>query len=350
MDTYSGKSLKALTVGSATIDIIATIATKDIERMTLHNNTSSFLLMESGRKVDAEAIVTYTGGGAINAAVSLGRQGFDVSTLVKVGRDINADKLLERLESENISTELVRVHDSELTAVSMLVSSHDRNTAIFTHRGANGFLTDDDVSQDCFDNIDLVYVTNLSNDSSDLFRDIVSRAKTANAFVAVNPGIVQLTTKTAPFFDSLDNVDLFVCNFQEARALVPQLVDRTGWEKHTAFESDPGDRVLDIEGFRLTLQDYAKRLHLLGVKYVGVTDGENGAYLFDGTKLIHQEVIPAKVVGTTGAGDSFVSTLAGSLVQGFDCEKAMHLAALNAASVVGFADAQTGLLTKGNLC
>ena len=158
-----------------------------------------------------------------------------------------------------------------------------------------------------------------------------------------------MTTKTAPFFDSLNNVDLFVCNFQEARALVPQLVDRTGWEKHTAFESIPGDRVLDIKGFRLTLENYAKRLHLLGVKYVGVTDGENGAYLFDGTKLIHQKVIPAKVEGTTGARDSFASTLAGSLVQGFDCEKAMRLAALNAASVVGFADAQTGLMTKENL-
>ncbi|HAE02725.1 MAG TPA: carbohydrate kinase family protein, partial [Rhodospirillaceae bacterium] len=61
--------LKAITVGSATVDIIATVASDDIERMTLHNSTTSFLLLEPGRKVDASSVITQTGGGAVNAAV-----------------------------------------------------------------------------------------------------------------------------------------------------------------------------------------------------------------------------------------------------------------------------------------
>ena len=50
--------MKAITVGSATIDIIALIADDDVERMTMHNATSSFLLLEQGKKVDASSIST----------------------------------------------------------------------------------------------------------------------------------------------------------------------------------------------------------------------------------------------------------------------------------------------------
>ncbi|MEO1705455.1 MAG: carbohydrate kinase family protein, partial [Pseudomonadota bacterium] len=78
----------AITVGSATIDIIATIADTDIEQMKLTNQTASFLLMEPGRKVDADNIKTYLGGGGVNAAICLKRQGFETSSLVKVGQDV----------------------------------------------------------------------------------------------------------------------------------------------------------------------------------------------------------------------------------------------------------------------
>lgn len=340
---------KAITIGSATIDIIATIADEDIERMTLHNSTSSFLLMEPGRKVDAENIVTHTGGGAINAAVSLSRQGLDVAALVKVGDDLNAEKLLERFEQENISKHLVSIHETELTAVSVMVSAHDHNAAIFTHRGANRFLAQEDISEGCFEGVDLVYITNLSKDSANRFPGIVARAKQAGAFVAINPGILQLTEKTGPLFDSLVNVDLFICNAVEARALVPQLVDRTGWERQSAPVGDTSRPALNISGFELSLEDYANRMHKLGPQYVGITDGANGAYLSNNGELIYQGVMPAKIMGTTGAGDAFASTLAGSLVRGIDQAEALQLAALNAASVVEHVDAQSGLMQQKDL-
>ena len=77
--------MKAITVGSATIDIIALIADDDVERMTMHNATSSFLLLEQGKKVDASSISTHVGGGAVNAAISLKRLGIETEVLVKIG-------------------------------------------------------------------------------------------------------------------------------------------------------------------------------------------------------------------------------------------------------------------------
>ena len=278
--------LKAITVGSAT----ATVASDDIERMTLHNSTTSFLLLEPGRKVDASSVITQTGGGAVNAAVSLARLGLDVSALVKLGDDHNAEKIIDRLSQEGIGTNLVRTcrgdgpdeAGGETTAVSVMIASHDRNAAIFTHRGANGFLTEADVAPEAFAGADLVSA----------------------------------------------------------------LVNRTGWERQSAplLEGEAGP-CLEIEGFRLTLANYTRRLMDLGPRYVAVTHGANGSYLADGTGLHHQPAIPTQVLGTVGAGDAFASTLAAALVRGEDNARATLLAAHNAASVVRHVDAQGGLMT-----
>jgi ribokinase len=341
--------MKAITVGSATIDVIATIADADIEYMTLQNVAASFLLIEPGRKVDAPSIITQTGGGAVNTAVALHRLGFDVSALIKVGADRYADELRDRLDTEGIGTELMSVAEGQATAISVMISSHDRNAAIFTHRGANGFLTDDDIAAPVFDGADLVYVTNLSNDSADRFPNLVVRAKEAGAFVAANPGIRQMTRKTAPLYDNLCHIDLFSCNRREASALVPALVDRTGWERQSLGHESSDGPILELNGFRLSLAEFFRRMHGLGPRYVTVTDGSNGSYLSDGSAVHFQPIIKTTVAGTAGAGDAYTATLTASLVQGFEPIVAMRRAARNAASVVGYVDTQTGLLDTATL-
>ncbi|MEM8837664.1 MAG: carbohydrate kinase family protein [Pseudomonadota bacterium] len=341
--------MKVVTVGSATLDIIANIADDDIERMTLHNQTTSFLLMEPGRKVDAQSVTTHVGGGAVNAAVALSRQGFDVATLVKVGADVNAEKVRERLREESISTTHIKVHEHESTAVSLLIASHDRNAAIFTHRGANGFLSIGDLDPDPFEGAGLVFISNLSNASADIFPAIAEKAKSAGAFVAANPGIRQLTRKTDPFFDSLKFTDLVISNIAEARALVPKLVERTGWTGRPHAPSQNGEPVLSIEGFQLSLSEYMARLHGLGPRYVGMTDGGKGAYLSVAGELSHVPAEPVEVIGTTGAGDAFAATLSGALARGLAAAEALSAASRNAGSVVGFTDAQSGLLTADKL-
>ena len=341
--------MKAVTVGSATLDIIASVASDDIERMTLHNSTNSFLLLEPGRKVDADSVTTHVGGGAVNAAVSMARLGFDVATLVKLGRDHNAEKIVARLREEGISTDLIRVSDDHATAISVMIASHDKNAAIFTHRGANGYLAEEDCDAAGFAGADLVYITNLSNESANRFPGIVQKAKSAGAFVATNPGIRQLSRKTSPFLENLAHVDLFTCNLEEARALVPALVDKTGWERQEAHRLSDEGPVIEMEGFRLSVSDLCRRLHGLGPGHIALTDGGRGAYLSVNGTLHFQEAMTVEVVGTAGAGDAFASTLAACLVRGDVPGAAMKYAARNAASVIGHVDAQTGLLRAQDL-
>src|SRR5262245_38307506 len=164
--------MKALTIGGAMLDSIALIDSARIERMSMRNAEASFLLLEEGRKTEAEEISTHTGGGAVNAAIALARLGIDTSTIVKLGTDQRADAILARLESEGISTRWVTRDGRLPTGASLLISSHDRNAAVFTFRGANTLLEMSDFKPGAF-GVDIVYISSLSNKSADCFPDLV---------------------------------------------------------------------------------------------------------------------------------------------------------------------------------
>ena len=147
----------------------------------------AYLLLEEGKKIEADAISTHCGGGAVNAAVCFARLGWDAAALVKLGQDARADQILTRLGEEGVSTRFAS-RDARLpTGASVLVSAHDRNAAVFAFRGANTLLEPHDLKADAF-GVDLVNVSGLSNKSAECFPLIVAKAKAAKAKLAVNPG------------------------------------------------------------------------------------------------------------------------------------------------------------------
>ena len=166
--------MKVLTIGSATIDTIATIDSTRIERMTMRNaDFRSYCWRRVARRklkkcrpIPAEA----------PAAVAMARLGMDVMILAKIGNDERGEMILQRLEQEGVSTSLVKRDPHAPTGTSVLISSHDRDAAIFTFRGANTLLKPEDLQDEAFD-ADLIYVANLSNESADCFPLIVDRAK-----------------------------------------------------------------------------------------------------------------------------------------------------------------------------
>jgi ribokinase len=75
-----------------------------------------------------------------------------------------------------------------------------------------------------------------------------------------------------------------------------------------------------------------------------ITDGGGGAYVGTAEEILYCPVLPAEIVGTAGAGDAFASTFTASLALGWSNDHALRAATINAASVVGYVDTQTGLL------
>jgi len=351
--------LRTLTIGSAMVDIIVLVASRSVERMTMHNATSSFLLLEQGRKVEAESITPHVGGGAVNAAVAMARLDCRSRALIKIGRDANGERILERLAAETVDDSAVLRSDELPTGTAVMVSSHDRNASIFTQRGTNTLLRPEDIDRRHFADRDLVYVANLSNRSADCFPLIVDVAREAGAFVAVNPGIRQLTSRPAALFDSLAKVDLIALNRFESEALVPILAARRDGTSARALAApeDPGAPLprllqlgLSFGGFDMGLAGYFDAmLRQGGVGRVLITDGVEGAYLGDAEGVHYCPAARSEVMGTAGAGDAFIATLATFLAGGRKPEAALRAAAVNAASVVSQVDTQGGLLSSADL-
>lgn len=348
--------MRALCIGSAVVDTIVLVADRNVERMTMHNATSSFLLLEQGIKIDTESITSHIGGGAVNAGVSMARLGIDATALIKIGDDHSGEKVRERLAEEDVEQSHVLVSDELPTGTSVMVSSHDRNATIFTQRGSNTLLRPEDVELSRIKGFDLVYVTNLSNKSADCFPLIVDAGHAVGAFVAVNPGIRQLTSRASPFLDSLSKIDLLAINRVEAESLVPALSART--QDDTApspFHPKGSDeprlmRVgLSFGGFEMELVDFLKEIRETGVGRVLITDGTEGAYLADEDGIRHCPALRIEPKGTAGAGDAFISTLSGYIAMGETASQALRAASINAAGVVSEVDTQSGLMQRSEL-
>jgi len=345
--------MKALTVGGAMIDTIAIIESTAIERMTLLNAGASFLLLEEGRKTEAAEVSTHCGGGAINSAVALARLGVDCSVLVKLGRDRRAEQILARLDAEGISHAWASHDESAPTGASVHVSSHERNAAIFTFRGANTRLAAADLHDDAFE-VDLVYIANLSNEAADCFPDIVSKAKAAGALVAANPGIRQLSARAGAFERTLRQLDVLALNRREALEVMPMLAPAAGDEDPLDFPEQLTPSALAAEGLRhhgrqMSVRAFLRALIARGVGSVVLTDGREGAFAASAGSMIYCSAHDARVAGTAGAGDAFVATYSALTGEGRSSETAIRAASINAAAVLAHVDTQTGLMRRADL-
>ena len=80
-----------------------------------------------------------------------------------------------------------------------------------------------------------------------------------------------------------------------------------------------------------------------------VTDGRNGAFLGTHDAILYCPVLETKVVGTAGAGDAFNATFTACIALGQEPQEALRAATVNAASVVGHVDTQSGLLSRDKI-
>ena len=333
--------MKAMCVGGAMIDTIAIVGSDRIERMSMKNADKDFLLIEEGRKIEAQEVSTHVGGGAINAAVAMSRLGLDVSVLAKVGQDARAEVIFEHLLREKVSTRWLVRDGRAPTGAAVMFSSHDRNAAIFTARGANTLLEAADLREEAF-SVDLLYVSSLSNESADAFPDIVARGRANRSLIATNPRVRQLASRGDALQKLLREIDIIAVNASEAGVMVPALVARFG-EARTRLRLSGGEgegappRV--SLGFSsgthdMSFASFFAAMRELGTRYTVVTDGRHGAFVGTAEAIYHCPVLETKVAGTAGAGDAFNATFSVFTALGANAPDALRAAAINACGSV----------------
>lgn len=337
---------KILCVGTATVDIIAVIPDENIEQMKFSNASAAFLMLETGRKMEMENIGRFYGGGAINAAVAMKKIGHKVDCFVKIGNDQNGENIMKHLRKMKIGCENIAVCQKNQTAVSILVSAHEQNPTILTHRGANAQITKNETPWEKIKNYEAIYITNLSNQSAKIYTPIIENAHKNNVKVISNPGIRQITNMNEKFIEVLAKIDMFVVNRIEAEELLNLFIQKQLVKPKKINNKKP---ILKNGKLSVYVEEFLKVIENIGVELAVVTDGKNGAYLYHKSKFIYAKTKTVKTIGTVGAGDAFCSTLAALWLKGENINKAAKLATKNAMEVVKKLDAQSGLMSYSEL-
>ncbi len=82
------------------------------------------------------------------------------------------------------------------------------------------------------------------------------------------------------------------------------------------------------------IEQWVKQIHAYGPKLVTATMGELGSICYDGETLHSFGIIPAEVVNTVGAGDSYIAGFTYGLLKGWEIPACMEHGARTASKVI----------------
>lgn len=228
------------------------------------------------------------GGKGSNQAIAVARLGGSVTFGAALGKDTFGQSALDMLKAEGIDTTFVKLMDGVSTGVGFVIVSESGNNEIVIDLGANNRLLPADIDR-------------MSNAIADNDLLLVQLELNAEAVIRAIDIAYQRGTKIilnpAPFQklpdEAVRKTSYITPNETEAAAMLGPSVSETHDGRTLAH------RLFDRYGVNAL-----------------VTLGEKGAYVRTGTI---DEQVPgyvARVVDTTGAGDSFSGALAVGLGEG----------------------------------
>ena len=347
--------MNVLTIGGATQDDYLRTEGADTMHIEREHGELSYLLLKAGAKIEVNEILSLIGGGATNAAVSFAHLGDDVAAFCKVGGDAAGQHVRQVLEQEGVDASLLVTTTEYPTGISYVIHSREGERVIFVHRGANGHLQARELPLDAIAGADQVYVTSMSEESSTLLPVIAKHAAKHNVPLAINPGSSQLVTGAIALKESLQDVDIFILNSDEANRFMYSLIcAQESYRKVLSSEEaicEPGSepRLLSqsalYENCPLSMPRFFREILGCGPRIVVVTDGCHGVYAAHEGKVYYHPAIETEVVDTLGAGDSFGSCFVASLAKGYAIWEALRNGNINSSSVISQYGAKPGLLS-----
>ncbi len=322
-----------ITIGSATKDIF--ISSGQLKKINDRNylEKAGFVSGEAicfplGSKINIEKPFATIGGRGVNTAVSFAKQGLKTASIISVGKDEEANKIIEIFKEDKISV-FPAISSKLATAYSIVLISKGGERTILTYRGAldndNQFpklLGDKKARWAYFAPSDL---------NSPLTSKLISQLYKNGILIALNASRKLSSKDFKKIMPALKKVTVFILNREEASCL-------TG----LPFE--------DKKEIFKKIDDAVGGIFIM-------TDGENGTLVSDNNSILEIGTFKTRPIDETGAGDAFGSGFIAGLIEKNEgcisgkCKKdnllyAIRLGSANAASVVEHIGATEGILSK----
>lgn len=286
--------LPLVVVGSANADIYL-----EIDR-----------LPKEGETISAKSGQILAGGKGANQAACGGKLSYPTCFVGQVGGDAHGKLITEALENCGVCLDYLHTVDAAPTGHAVVMLRPDGQNSIIIVGGANMNCWPETLSEkelEVVRNAGIVLLQREIPDSVNI--QVAKAARSAGVPVIMDAGGLD-----APFPQELFHfIDIFSPNESELSRLTR----------------------MPTESFEQITQAVLK-CHQMGTKQVLVKLGSKGSALFlEGEEPIKHPVIPAaKVLDTTGAGDTFTAAFAVALVEGKSRKEALKFAAAAASLCV----------------
>ncbi|MGC4076039.1 MAG: ribokinase [Rubrivivax sp.] len=271
---------------------------------------------EAGQTLQADSQQQVNGGKGANQAVACARMGVPVRMIGCVGADAAGERLADGLRAEGIDTRWLRRDAQASTGTAIVIVEASGQNRIVVHPGANATLAfaDDSACEQALDGCAAV-VMQLETPLATA-RQVAEAAHRRGQRVVLNP------SPALPLDDGWwPLVSLLIVNESEAAAYT-------------------GTPVADAAA----AAQAARTLRERGCAEVLVTLGEHGVVVSDAHgERLHPAVPVARVVDTTGAGDTFLGAVVAELMAGRELDAAARTGLRAASLCVQTAGAQPSI-------
>jgi len=307
-----------LSIGDASMDVF--LAPSEVETFCSINKKDCVVSFAYGDKIPVKHMQWSVGGNAANNAVGSRRLGVNVGLLLTLGDDIVGNEIIQSLKVENIDLSMVIQQPSTTSNFSTAITYGGERT-IFTYHAPRSYEFPVQLPS-----VPWIYLTSMGESFRPFYNHLADyMAKHPEVKLAYNPGSRQLRAGMEGIGDILKLTYLIFVNREEA-------------EKLTSMGDSHGKE-----------RDLITNLSKIGPKVCVITDGQNGAYVYDGTNYLHCNVFPMDAYERTGAGDAFGSGFLSAVIEGKTINDALIWGTVNSASVIAYVGAQKGLLHSNEM-
>ena len=323
-----------ITMGSATLDAFIETDAANIVSVSTTDTKKEFMAYPYGAKIEIDNFDFQTGGGAVNAATNFASLGLNASTIVKIGDEVQGQKVIATLENYGVDLSNVIKSKEYKTGFSIILISFQGDRTVLAHRGANANLVMEDINLDAIKKSKWLYLAPLNGNSTKILDKVADFAEENNVNLAINVGSSSIKQGKEYLYKILKTAEVIILNKDEATML-------TGIHERPDTKTEKfSDEIIHPDVIKML-----NELNMGKGRITIITDGKNGAYAYDSEKYYHCGEFPATVVSTLGAGDAFSSTFVASLIRtDGNIEQALKNASVVAASVVEHFGAQGGFI------
>lgn len=318
MQETGRKEYDFIAIGDTVTD--AFIRLKEAEVHCDINKENCTICMRFADKIPYESVTVVPAvGNSANAAVSAARLGLKSALVSNIGDDYFGKECLAALEQEHVGTEFIRAHVGMKTNYHYVLWYDADRTILVKHEEYPYALPE-------IGNPRWIYLSSTGPNALAFHAEIEKYlASHPDVKLAFQPGTYQMKFGREKLAGIYKRTEVFFCNKEEAQRILE------------IAEHDPKKLMVGIAS--------------LGPRIVGLTDGPNGAYAYDGTRAWFMPLYPdpKPPLQRTGAGDAFSSTFTVALALGKSVPEALTWGPVNSMSVVQQVGARAGLLSRENL-